>query len=253
VHYVTAGKGSDTLLFVHGWACNANFWREQVPALADKARLILIDLPGHGQSDKPPVDYSMDYFAGGVIAVLEDAKADKATLIGHSMGTPVICRVHAKAPERVAALVAVDGVLRRPKMGAAQVESFTAPYRAAQYREQATKFVKAMFPNPGTEGLCGWVTEQMLATPQRIMSSAMENMFVQSKPAWDLEKVNVPVLVINAKSPMWTAEYEEYVRSLSPKTEYRTIDGTGHFVMLEKPAEFNATLTEMLGKHGLLR
>src|SRR5881397_2138691 len=113
IHYVTAGKGNHTIVFVHCWAGNNGFWREQVPALADKARLIRIDLPGHGQSDKPHADYSMDFFAGAVLAVLRDAHVDKATLVGHSMGTPVICSVYKQAPERVALLVAVDGTLRR--------------------------------------------------------------------------------------------------------------------------------------------
>src|SRR5260370_4742140 len=76
------------------------------------ARLILIDLPGHGKSDKPQTNYTMDYFASAVLAVMRDARVEKATLVGHSMGTPVICRVYAQAPEKVAALVAVDGLLR---------------------------------------------------------------------------------------------------------------------------------------------
>ena len=70
--------------------------------------------------------------------------------------------------------------------------------------------------------------------------------------AW-LAKVNVPVLVINTTSPMWTADYHDYVRSLSAKTDYRAIDGAGHFLMLEKPAEFNAALIEMLGKFDLIQ
>src|SRR5437660_1044193 len=53
VHYLTQGQGSNAVVFIHGWACNAGFWREQVPAFADKASIVLIDLPGHGESDKP--------------------------------------------------------------------------------------------------------------------------------------------------------------------------------------------------------
>src|SRR5437899_9976172 len=56
VFYVSTGVGPRTIVFVHGWAANGNFWNEQVPALEDGARLIFIDLPGHGQSDKPPVN-----------------------------------------------------------------------------------------------------------------------------------------------------------------------------------------------------
>jgi len=81
----------------------------------------------------------------------------------------------------------------------------------------------------------------------------MENMFSADQLAWDLPTgVSIPVLVINAKNPMWTTEYEAYVRSLSPKTDYRVIDGAGHFLAQEKPAEFNAVLTEQLRKFNLL-
>ena len=252
IYYLAAGRGKQTLVFVHGWACNGGFWREQIPALANRARLLVIDLPGHGQSDKPAVDYTMDYFAGAVLAVMRDARIERATLVGHSMGTPVICRVFAKAPEKVAGLVAVHGPLRRPKTQPAQVEEFIAAYRTAAYREEVRKFVSSMFPSAGTEELRDQVISEMLATPQQVMSSAMDNMFDASKPAWDLERVNVPVLAINTESPMWTTNYQAYVRSLSPKTDYRTIQGAGHFFMLEKPAEFNAALVEALKEFDLV-
>jgi len=61
------------------------------------------------------------------------------------------------------------------------------------------------------------------------------------------------VMVINAKSPMWTSDYEAYVRQLSPKTDYRVIDGAGHFLMREKPVQFNEALVEMLQKFGLVQ
>ena len=252
VHYLTVGKGNHTILFVHCWAGNSSLWREQVPALADKARLILIDLPGHGRSDKPHTDYTMDFFAKGVLAVLRDARASKATLVGHSMGTPVICRVYAQAPRKVAALVAVDGTLRRPKVSLEDAEEFVAPFRTAEYREHTARFIGAMFPIPGTETLHDRVLSELLATPQYVMLGAMEGMFGEGRPGWDLKKVDVPVLVINANNPIWTDEYKEYVRSLSSQTDYCTIEGVGHWLMLEKPAEFNAALTGMLAKFDLI-
>lgn len=252
VHYLTSGKGSQAVVFIHGWSCNASFWSDQISAFADKARVIAIDLPGHGQSDKPQIDYTMDYFASAVVTVMRDAPVDKATLIGHSMGTPVICRVYALAPERVAALVAVDGILRRPNMQPEQAEKLTGPFREPTYREHTTRFINAMFPNPGTEALRDRIREQMLNTPQHVMASAMDGMFKPGQPDWDLKKVAVPVLAIMAKNPMWTSEYETYVRSLSPKSDYRVIEGAGHFIAQEKPAEFNAALTDMLREFDLI-
>lgn len=252
VHYLSVGTGRHTIVLIHCWAGNSGFWREQVPALADKARLILIDLPGHGQSDKPRTNYTMDFFASAVLAVMRDARVNKATLVGHSMGTPVICRAHKQAPEKVAALVAVDGTLRRPQLPPERSEQFVAAFRAPEYRENTRRIMGSMFPTPGTEALRDRVVSELLATPQYVMLGAMEGMFGAGQPDWDVRKVTVPVLVINAPNPMWTDEYKEHARSLSPKTDYRTIDGVGHWLMLEKPAEFNAVLLDMLKKFDLI-
>jgi pimeloyl-ACP methyl ester carboxylesterase len=252
IHYITAGKGSRTVVFVHCWAGNLGFWREQVPAFADKARLIFIDLPGHGQSDKPQTAYTMDFFANAVLAVLRDAKVDKATLIGHSMGGAVLCRVHHHAPEKVAALISVDGLLCRPPGTPADAQALVVPFGSPQYREHAQRFIGGFFPVPGTEALRDRVMSEMLATPQHVMLGAMLGMFGADQPDWILQKVNAPVLVINARSPWWHDGYEKYVRSLSPQSDYVMMEGVGHFLMLEKPAEFNATLTERLRKFDLI-
>ncbi len=252
IHYVTVGNGKNTIVFVHCWAGNLGFWREQVPALADKARLVLIDLPGHGQSDKLPAAYSMDYFASAVLPVMRDARVDKATLVGHSMGGPIIYRVYEQAPEKVAALVVVDGFLRRPRMAPGQAEKFIAQFRTPEYREHTRQFFSTMFPVPGTEALRDQILSEMLATPQRVMLGAMEGMFGPDQPDWELKEANVPVLVINAKGPMWDADCKNYVRSLSPQTDCRVMDGVGHWLMLERPVEFNAILTDMLRKFDLI-
>ena len=252
IHYVTVGSGRQTIIFVHGWANHLGFWREQISALANRARLILIDLPGHGQSDQPHTAYTMDFFASAVLAVMRDAHVDKATLAGHSMGGAVITCVYRQAPEKVAALVSADGLLRRLQWTPEQARQFAAQFGTPEYREHAKQFVGSFFPVPGTEALRDQVLSETLATPQYVMASAMEGMFNPDQPDWGLKTVTVPVLVINARSPLWNADYENYVRLLSPQTEYRMMDGVGHWLMLEKPAEFNATLTDLLRKHDLL-
>ena len=252
IHYVTVGEGKSTLVFVHCWAGNLGFWREQVPALADQARLVLIDLPGHGLSGKEHTVYNMDYFASAVLAVMQDARVNQATLIGHSMGGPVIYRVYEQAPQSVAALVVVDGFLRRPRVTPGQAEEFIARFRTPEYREHTRQFFGSMFPVPGTEDLRDRILSEMLATPQRVMHRAMEGMFGPGQPDWDLKAANVPVLVINAKGAMWDADDENYIRSLSTQTDYHVMDGVGHWLMLERPVEFNAILTDMFRKFKLI-
>lgn len=252
IHYVTIGEGSRTFVFVHGWSCNLGFWRDQVPALADKARLILIDLPGHGLSDKPQTSYTMDFFAEAVLAVLRDAKVERATFIGHSMGAAVLCRVHHHAPEKIAALVSVDGLLCRLPGTPEEARALAGGFASPHYLDHTRAFISTLFPIPGTEALRDHVTDEMLATPQHIMLGAMLAMVSPDQPDWILQKVNAPVLVINARTPWWNTAYENYVRSLSPQAEYVMMDGVGHFLMLEKPAEFNALLVKMLQKFDLM-
>jgi pimeloyl-ACP methyl ester carboxylesterase len=252
IHYVTAGKGSRTVVFIHCWAGNLGFWREQVPALAEQARLVLIDLPGHGRSDKPQTAYTLDFFADAVLAVLRDAGVDKAVFIGHSMGAAVLCRVHHQAPEKFAALVSVDGLLCRPPGTPAEARALVGPFASSQYLDHAKGFIGTFFPFPGVETLRERVMSEMLATPQHVMLGAMMGMFGPDQPDWILQKVNVPVLVVNAPSPLWNDGYENYVRSLSPRSDYVLMDGASHFLMLEKPAEFNAVVAAGLRKHDLI-
>src|SRR3954470_7651737 len=82
IHYTDYGAGENALLFVHGWACDETFWSGQASALGAKFHVVTIDLPGHGQSDKPHIAYTMDLYARAIHAVLRDAKVKGATLIG---------------------------------------------------------------------------------------------------------------------------------------------------------------------------
>jgi pimeloyl-ACP methyl ester carboxylesterase len=252
VHYVTAGTGNHTLVFAHCWAGNLGFWREQVPALAGKARLVLIDLPGHGQSSGGHTGDSMNYFARAVVAVMQDARVEKATLIGHSMGGPVIYRVYHQVPEKVSALVVLDAFLRRPNVPPAQASEFITPLRTPQYREFTRQFFGAMFPAPGTEPLRDSVLSEMVATPQPVMVDAMEGMFDPDQPDWSLPKTDLPLLAINSKGQMWDADGKDYIQSLSPKADYNVMEGVGHWFMLERPAEFNSLLTDLLRKYNLI-
>jgi pimeloyl-ACP methyl ester carboxylesterase len=194
----------------------------------------------------------MDFFADAVLAVLRDAQVDRATFIGHSMGAAVLCRVHHHAPEKVAALVSVDGLLCRLPSPPAETRMLLGAFASAQYREHAKKFISDFFPVPGTEALRDRVTDEMLAAPQHVLRGGMLAMLDPEQPDWILRKVDAPILVINARTPWWANGYENYVRSLSPQVDYRVLDGAGHFLMLEKPAEFNAVLVEMLQKFDLV-
>src|SRR5687767_4142641 len=89
INYYDIGNSDSrsALVFVHCWTCNVEFWKDNYKAFSNH-RVIALDLPGHGTSDKPKIDYSMEYFARSVDAVMKKAGVEKAVLAGHSMGTP---------------------------------------------------------------------------------------------------------------------------------------------------------------------
>jgi pimeloyl-ACP methyl ester carboxylesterase len=85
-------------------------WNAQAAAFDGKVRSIFVDLPGSGQSDKPNVSYSMEYFAGALDAVVRDAGVDRVVLVGHSMGTPVIRQFYRTNPSKVAGRVVASSM-----------------------------------------------------------------------------------------------------------------------------------------------
>ncbi len=251
IHYLSFGQGDTAVVFIHGWTCDSTFWKAQAP-IYENRRSLLIDLPGHGQSDKPDIKYTMELFARAVDAVMKDAKVDKATLVGHSMGTPVAVQYLRLHPDRVAGIVIVDGFIPRPpkdkdeaEKGRGQSVGLARAYRGPEYRNFAKRMIGAMFTPQTDPALKEEIETKMLATPQHVMASAMEGMasmapLTESYP-------DLPVVAVMEKRPT-SAKNEEFLRQHFRLVGYRDLEDTGHFVMLEKPDTFNKILKEFLDR-----
>ncbi len=249
VHYKSYGKGKDALVLVHGWTCNLENWRAQIPEFAKRNRVIALDLPGHGLSDKPQVSYTMDLFANAIDAVMRDAKVERAVVVGHSMGTPVARQFYRKYPQKTLAIVIVDGGLR--PFGTKEMrEQFLAMFRGPQYKEAgAQMFGQMMGKLPAADQQL--ISASFANTPQYVLVSAMENMTQDS--LYTPDKINVPVLALLARSPFWQPDTEEFLYSLAPNLELHWFEGVGHFIMMEKPKELNEAVLAFLNKKALLK
>ena len=250
VHYVNYGKGSAALILIHGWTMNEDNWRDQFTDLAKRNRVIAIDLPGHGKSDKPQVTYSMDFFARAVDAVMRDAKVKRAVLVGHSMGTPIARQFYRKYPDRTLGIVIADGPLL-PFGEKAMMEAMTANFRGPNYKDAMGQMFTSMFGPSLTAESKELIQASRLSTPQYVLVSAWESM---ADPAiWGEDRVNVPVLAIMAKNPFFGPDLEQRYRVVAPNLDFRLWDGVGHFVMMERPKEFNEAVITFLDKNKLLR
>lgn len=249
LHYVNYGKGSEALILIHGWTMNEDNWRDQVTDLAKRNRVIAVDLPGHGKSDKPQVSYSMDLFARAVAAVMRDAKVKRAVLVGHSMGTPIARQFYRKYPDKTLGIVIADGPLR-PFGEKAMMEAMTASLRGSNYKDAMGQLFAGMFGPNLTAEAQGRIQASRLSTPQYVLLSAWEGMADPS--IWGEDKIDVPVLAIMAKSPFFGPDLEQRYRGIAPNLDFRLWDGVGHFVMMERPKEFNEAVLTFLDKNKLL-
>lgn len=252
VHYQNYGKGDTALVFVHGWTCNLTFWKANIPAFTDQTRVIAVDLPGHGQSEKPELAYTMKLYAQAVEAVLRDAKVSKATLIGHSMGAPVLWQFYKNFPEKTRALVIVDGGLKA--MGTREsMKAFLDPLRLPTYRASAEKSVEFLTQGMKDPKVRAEVKTAMVNAPQHTMISAFEGMLDPTIFPTKTDKITVPTLALMATSGNWNSEYETYVRELAPGVEYQKWDGVSHFLMMDEPQKFNDAVQAFLTKNKLIK
>jgi len=116
------------LVLIHGLGDEADTWRHVFPAVARWRRVIALDLPGFGRSEKPRRAYTLAFFAQTVAGLLAVLGIDKAVLVGHSMGAAVAQRLALAQPRWAEQLVLIGGGLpTQPWRPPAQVWLFLTP------------------------------------------------------------------------------------------------------------------------------
>jgi pimeloyl-ACP methyl ester carboxylesterase len=246
VHSSSAGAGA-TLVFVHGWTCDSSAWEGQVPAFADGYRVVTIDLPGHGKSGAPADGkFSMSLFARAVEAVRIEAGAERVVLIGHSMGVPVIRQYARMYPSHVAGLVAVDGPLDMRGPPPAVFANGPPPMAGPEGRAFRETLIRSMFVPETPIALQEQILAMMLGAPETTAAAAMAAMFDPLLRAATV--VQAPTLAVYAG----TAQVPDpaTITEIAPSYEGVQLAGTGHFLMMEKPAEFNELLAGFLDRIG---
>ncbi len=108
ISYIDTGKGIDTILLLHGLGSNAGFWRYNIPELAKKYRVIAVDLPGYGKSEKGNYSYSMSFFSNEIKKFVDKLNIGRFILIGHSMGGQIAITFALKYPNMVSKLILIS-------------------------------------------------------------------------------------------------------------------------------------------------
>ncbi len=240
--YEVMGQGDTTVVLVHCWSCDRTYWREQLETLAANYRVVNIDLAGHGESAAGRADYTMPAFGADVAAVVRQLDLQQVILIGHSMGGTVIIEAAALLPGRVIGLIGID-TLQEPgfNYSTEAVGGFLAPMQVDS-KAFIGKFVASMFPEDADTNLVRLVADDMSSAPKDIAISSLRNLLTHDlKSTLETLKVRIACLDSDAH-PIDREGWAFY----EPGYAAVTMKGVGHFLLLEKPAEFNSRLMAMV-------
>ena len=249
VHYKTYGDGDKTICFVHGFGCDLNTWEKQFEGLSDDShlRLLFIDLPGYGESSKPHVEYTLDFFAKAVNAVLDKEHVEDVVLVGHSLGTPV-CRQVLKGG-RQGSLVDIDGVYcfydgtETPEYVEA-VNQFGHAFDGPECSEVITGFVTSLAGPETPQSITDYAMNVMPKTPQYVASSTMQNLV--DRQWWSQKPIQAKTMVVCTQNSGLDPDNRQKMERLYPQLDYTELTTCGHFIHMEQAEMFNEKLKSFI-------
>jgi pimeloyl-ACP methyl ester carboxylesterase len=242
IHYVSIGAQKSAVVFVHCWGCDWHEWDATMKHVAPRFRVVALDLAGHGASGHGRKEWTVRAFSEDVRAVVEGLGLDHVVLVGHSMGGPVIVDAALAMPARVVGLVPVDTLLDvNRSMTAEQRQKFFAPMHA-DFKAQTEKLVRSLFPKGADPAVVDRVVAMEIAGDPAILVPAIEDAFAYPE-AERTAKLKVPVHGVNADLfPTNIAGN----RTVMPGYDATIVHGVGHWLMLEKPADFATAIDQAL-------
>ena len=246
ISYEIYGVGEPTLVFVHGWSCDARYWRAQVPVFSKKFRVVVLDLAGHGNSGMSRTKYTMGSFGEDVRAVVESSGSHKVILIGHSMGGTVIVEAARLMPDRVLGLIGIDTLenIEYP-MTREELEKMIAPLKE-NFRDASRQFVGGMIAAKTDSKLREWILSDMSAAPPSVALSALNEMmtqYISGEAAKVFNNIRIPVVTVNGD--LWPINYEANRRHMF-SFDAIVLKGADHFLMMDRPNDFNKALEKAI-------
>ncbi len=242
------GTGPRTVIAIHGWMMSGRVYNWVVPLL-DLAglRLVIPDLRGTGDSDKPETGYTIEAYARDILQLADQLDATSFTVIGHSMGGAIAQWLAAEVPARVDGAVLVCPV---PASGVPlPPEHVQEVFRNAHLRTNQTAILGMACTN-----LTDADREHLLAAAATVTPACIR----EGYDAWTgasfadrLDAVSARTLVVASDDPFLTPEFlrQEITAKISG-SRLVVIPGAGHYVQVERPRETAAVIEAFLAGLG---
>jgi len=250
ISYAGAGQDGDVVLLVHGYGGDRNSWLFLQEPLAARYQVYALDLPGHGTSAKDVGEGSLSVLADAVTGVLDALDAERAHLVGHSMGGAVALAAAARDPARIASLTLIAPSGFGPEINAGYLRGFAD----AQTRRELKAVLGQLFDDEGL--VTRQLVDDLLAYKRldgvdealhALADTLLDGEAQRGDSAATLAAIGgaAPVTVIWGRAdriiPAAQAE------SVAGAVRY-LIDGAGHMPQMERPAEVQAAIEETIAR-----
>lgn len=249
------GEREPVLVFVHGWSCDRTYWSAQLEHFSTSHRVVTIDLAGHGESGSDRTFWSMQGFGEDIAAVLDTLNLNNVVLIGHSAAGYSILEAARIRPKRVLALIGADayrfitkGYFDR-KFSVRQIEQ-SARSMKQDFTGSIESLVRTRFFGPNAnKDLVEWVAKDMAAAPPSVAIptgtyafSIYRSDYLQG--ALTEVGARIPIFAINSaeRSQIDPTVFQQY----APRFTVSYLADVGHFLMMEKPEQFNNEIKRIL-------
>ena len=257
LRYAVGGAGQP-LVLVHGLGGIIENWSALAPALAERHRVLVPDLPGHGRSAPLPEARDIDALTEAVLAIADGEEIGGAVWFGHSLGGLVAVRAAVLRPETVRGVVlaAAAGIGSASRaahvtlavLGLARPGRVIAPFRHAWAHSRLGRRVAfGWWGIADPDALEPELAEAFLVGPAHHTDTrqAARAMLV-SDPRRELDRVTCPCLCLWGASDNWVRPGDgmEYARRLG--APLRTIAGCGHLLIGERPDACLAAVRDFL-------
>ncbi|MEA2328348.1 MAG: hypothetical protein QOE68_3307 [Thermoanaerobaculia bacterium] len=241
VYVDDGGRGGLPVLFIHGNGADSTQWEKQLDHLRKTRRAVAVDLPGMGNSAPAATgDYSPKANADAVDAAVSSIGLKRFVIVGHSYGGAVAATYAAAHPEKVAAVIYADSAASVPAMSP-PMQKFVDALRAD--RMKVTRIWFAPMLKPSSQA----VQDRVFATVEKSKVDAFAGA-LERLAGYDAKSVvnayTGPKFVIYAADIESPASFRPQFLDLPAEK----ITGAGHWLMLDKPDEFNAALDKFLAQ-----
>ena len=240
INYYIKGSKKNALVFVHGYSCSSEYWWPQLEYFSKNYTTIAVDLAGHGKSGLNRKEYSMDAFGDDVKSVIEHLDLDQVVLIGHSMGGPVIVKAAGSLGAKSRLIIGVDTFHDLTTEGIGRFARIAVNTMFQLFYDSMTKdSIDDFFIDKTDKDLEDWIRNDALKSPKNISQGTLDALLTMNYPE-SLSELSIPMIALNARSFRETKLDSNFDTYKDLQIEF--MEDVGHFIMLERPDEFNKWL-----------